>query len=265
MRLLGAIFRALVVVAIVTIPSLLLTDAPAGAVEFSLIIGAIIGIFTVFEYGSGSPGFVDFRFAPPYNRFRVFTITLQIVFLSLVCRAMALDVQSASILNLAQNIAEQLDFPYSPVAHAINVILETTPFSSASTILLVYTISISFAVGIGLTGIFAILLWVFNWPTNRATFNLWVNLPMFQPSEGKYVVKRLRRDATINIVVAIILIYLLPYVPKLGFDWFKVDLFETDQSIVWTTTLWIFVPSGMIARAFAMQKIARIIGRAQRR
>ncbi|MEO1920091.1 MAG: hypothetical protein ABGW81_10390 [Paracoccaceae bacterium] len=43
------------VVVVAAAPSLLLPSASQGAVEFALIIGGIIGIFTFFEYGSATP------------------------------------------------------------------------------------------------------------------------------------------------------------------------------------------------------------------
>ena len=263
MRLFGAIFRAIWVVAIVTIPSLLLASASQGSLEFSLIIGGIVGIFTVFEYGSESPGFVDFRFAPPYNRFRAFTLAIQITAITLVCRAVELDIQNAPILEWAQQAAVALDFPGSPVAQTVDLLIEDATFSDTSAILLVLTASVSFAVGFSLTFLFSSFLWIFNWPVDRANFNLWINLPMFQPSESMAVPNRLRRDAIINIVLAVVLIYALPYALKYGSDLLTADILNSNQAMVWVTTLWVFVPSTLLARSAAMWKIARIIRRAQ--
>ena len=263
MHLVGAIIRALLVVIVVAIPSLLLPSASRGAVEFSLVIGAIIGFFTIFEYGSTNPGFVDFRFAPPYNRFRAFTITSQIVFVTLICRSVELNLHDAAVLEWAQSVGYFLDFKYSPVSEAINIVLSEASFSSTTAILLVYSISMSFALGVGGTLIFAIVLWVFKWPQDRLEFNLWANMPTFQPSEGTSLTKRLRRDAIFNIILAIVLIYALPYIPMYGFDWLTVDIFENNQALVWATTLWVFVPTTLLARAAAMLKIARVISRAQ--
>ena len=265
MRLLGAIFRAIWVVAIVTIPSLLLASASQGSLEFALIIGGIVGIFTVFEYGSENPGFVDFRFAPPYNRFRAFTLAIQITAITLVCRAVELNIQDAPILDWAQQAAVALDFPGSPVARAVDLLIEDATFSDTSAILLVLTTSVSFAVGFALTILFSSFLWIFNWPVDRAAFNLWINLPMFQPSDGMAVPNRLRRDAVVNVLLAVVLIYALPYGLKYGSDLLTAEILNSNQAMVWVTTLWVFVPSTLLARSAAMWKIARIIRRAQYR
>ncbi len=263
MRLLGAIFRAIWVVAIVTIPSLLLASASQGSLEFALIIGGIVGIFTIFEYGSENPGFVDFRYAPPYNRFRAFTLAIQITAITLVCRAVELNIQDAPILEWAQSAAQSLDFAFSPVAVAVDLLLENASFSDTSAFLLILTASVSFAVGFGLTFLFSSFLWLFNWPVDRANFNLWINLPMFQPSDGMAVPNRLKRDALVNIALSVVLIYALPYGLKYGSALLSTDILRSNQAIVWVTTLWVFIPSTLLARASAMWKIARIIRRAQ--
>ena len=263
MRLLGAIFRALLVVVVAAIPSLLLPSASQGAVEFALIIGGIIGIFTFFEYGSTTPGFVDFRFAPPYNRFRAFTIASQVLAITLVSRAVELGLSEAVILDWARQAAQMLDFQYSPVAMAIDAILTDSRFSDTTAILLVYSITTSFVVGVGLTLVLSLILWVFPWPKDRENFNLWANLPTFQPKDGSNIPRRLRRDAYFNIILGLALIYASPLLPTLGLDWLTVDLFENNQAMVWAATLWVFIASSLIARAIAMLKIARILSRAQ--
>lgn len=261
MRLIGAIFRALWVVVITAIPSLLLPSASQGAAEFALIIGGIIGMFTFFEYGSTTPGFVDFRYAPPYNRFRAFTIAAQIISITLVCRAVELGLSDSTIVEWARQGAQLLDFPYSPVSMAIDSVLSDSRFSDTTAILLVYCITTSFIVGIGMTLVFSLLLWVFAWPRDRENFNLWANLPTFQPSEGTSITKRLRRDAIFNVLLGAALIYSLPLIPTYGFDWLTVDIFENSQAMVWATTLWVFIATSLIARAAAMLKIARILSR----
>jgi hypothetical protein len=232
-------------------------------VEFALIIGAIIGMFTFFEYGSTTPGFVDFRYAPPYNRFRAFTIAMQVVTITLVCRAVELGLSDSMLVNWAQQAAQMLDFKYSPVSMAIDNILSDSRFSDTTAILLVYSITTSFVVGVGMTLGLSTLLWVFGWPRDRENFNLWANLPTFQPSDGAAIPKRLRRDAYFNIILGVVLIYALPFIPKYGFDWLTVDIFENNQALLWATTLWVFIATSLIARASAMLKIARILSRVQ--
>lgn len=220
-------------------------------------------MFTFFEYGSSTPGFVDFRYAPPYNRFRAFTIASQILAITLVCRAVELGLSDAVIVDWARQAAQMLDFQFSPVAMAIDAILADSKFSDTTAILLVYCITVSFVVGIGLTVLFSLIIWVFPWPRDRENFNLWANLPTFQPKDGANIPRRLRRDAYFNFVLGIVLIYALPLLPTVGLNWLTVDIFENNQATVWAATLWVFIATSLIARAIAMLKIARILSRAQ--
>ena len=146
---------------------------------------------------------------------------------------------------------------------AIDAVLGDSRFSDTTAILLVYSITASFVVGVGLTLAFALILWIFGWPRNREEFNLWANLPLFQPCEEGSIPNRLRRDAWFNIILGIVLIYALPLIPTYGFDWLTVDIFENNQVMVWAATLWVFIATSLIARASAMLKIARILKRAQ--
>ncbi len=53
-----------------------------------------------------------------------------------------------------------------------------------------------------------------NWPTNSGPFNVWINLPTFDPTTGGDVVQRLERDARFNIVLGFLLPFLIPAVLK---------------------------------------------------
>ncbi len=188
---------------------------------------------------------------------------MQVVTITLVCRAVELGLSDSMLVNWAQQAAQMLDFKYSPVSMAIDNILSDSRFSDTTAILLVYSITTSFVVGVGMTLCLSTLLWVFGWPRDRENFNLWANLPTFQPSDGAAIPKRLRRDAYFNIILGVVLIYALPFIPKYGFDWLTVDIFENNQALLWATTLWVFIATSLIARASAMLKIARILSRVQ--
>jgi len=261
MRLIGAIFRALVIVALVAAPSLILPSASQSGLEFALIIGGIIGAFTLFEYGSGTPGFVDFRFAPPYNRFRVFTIAMQILFISLMVRAYELSIGDFRIVDWAAKLTVWLDFPYSPLTWALDLVLERSDVTGDVLQLLAFSSALSLFFGIGATIVFIVVLWVFDWPRDREHFNLWANLPTFQPSDPKRAVRRLRRDAIVNAILAVVFLYGSPYALVAGFDWFSPALLENHQAQIWIVTLWCFLPATLLARAGALLKIVRILSR----
>ena len=58
--------------------------------------------------------------------------------------------------------------------------------------------------------IFVVLLKFYNWPSRSGAFNVWVNLPTFDPTAGGDVVDRLDRDARINIALGFLLPFLIP-------------------------------------------------------
>jgi len=86
-RLSGGLIRALLVIIIIAAPAFMLPAVSQAAQEISLIVGVIIGAFTMFEYSSSHPGLIDFRFAPPYNRIRFITFCVLVLTLIFLCRA----------------------------------------------------------------------------------------------------------------------------------------------------------------------------------
>ena len=54
---------------------------------------------------------------------------------------------------------------------------------------------------------FVVLVRVMGWPARQGAFNVWVNLPLFDPTAGGDVLYRLQRDARINIALG----FLLPF------------------------------------------------------
>ncbi len=257
-RFVGAFIRALIVVLIVITPAFILPDIGKTTQEMALIIAAIVAGFTLFEYAGKTPGFVDFRFAPPYNRFRIAIIAAQVVALSLLCRASLQEFPQ--ILELADLAVGYDAFPYSPVEMAVAktalVPLTTSPE------LMTQLFSVSFIVAAGLTIGLSVVLWVFGWPTERADFNLWVNLPTFSPSSVSQAEKRMKRDAFINIVLGIGLLYGIPYGFPYVVEILGTGLFENYHSLVWVVALWAFLPALMVTRGLSITKVSRILGKA---
>ncbi|MBL4807055.1 MAG: hypothetical protein JKY31_07165 [Rhodobacteraceae bacterium] len=257
-RFLGALVRALLVVLIIILPSFILPDVGKITRELALIIGGIVAAFTLFEYASKSPGFVDFRFAPPYNRFRIAIIASQVIALSLIFRASVQGIPE--ILEWANKAVEYASFPFSPVELAIAK--TGVDVTSVSAVLLTQIFSASFIIAAGLTVGLSLVLWIFGWPTERAEFNLWVNLPTFSPSSVAEAEKRMKRDAAINIMLGIALLYAVPYGFPYVIDALGAGILENQHSLVWVTALWAFLPALMVTRGIAITKVSRILGNA---
>ncbi|MCF6305866.1 MAG: hypothetical protein L3J33_10905 [Rhodobacteraceae bacterium] len=257
-RIIGAFIRALIVVLIIALPAYLLPDVGKTTQELALIIGAIVGAFTMFEYGGKTPGFFDFRFAPPYNRFRIAIIAAQVIGLSLLCRATIQGIPE--ILELADRAVQYASFPFSPVEMAV---AQTASLSlSTSPELILQLFSTSFVIAAGLAIGLSAVLWIFGWPTGRSDFNLWVNLPTFSPSSVSQAEKRMKRDAGINILLGIGLLYAIPYGFSFIVEVFGTDLFENYHSLVWVVSLWAFLPALLVTRGISITKVSRILGNA---
>ena len=257
-RFVGALIRALILGVIIAAPSFILPDIPNVARELSMIIAAIIAAFALFEYASKLPGFVDFRFAPPYNRFRVGILAGLAIGLSLLVRASING--NTEILALADWSMTYTITPNSPVDFAL---AKTADFQTASSPeLLSRVFSAAFTISVGLTALMSLLLWVFKWPFGRTKFNLWANLPTFAPAEVSLTGRRLRRDGWLNVLFSIGLFYLIPFSFPLIQDKLGPDLFGNSHSLVWVATVWAFLPPLMFIRGTSLIKISRILSKA---
>ncbi len=254
----GALIRALILGAIISAPSYILPNIPNVARELSMIIAGIIAAFVLFEYASKSPGFVDFRFAPPYNRFRVGILAALAIGLSLVLRASVTG--NADILALADKAIAYSVTPNSPVDFALAKI--ATFKTSSSPLLLSRMFSSAFLITVALTALMSTLLWVFKWPFGRTKFNLWANLPTFVPAEIGLTGRRLRRDGYLNIILAPALFYLVPFTFPFIQSTLGPDLFGNAHSLVWVATIWAFLPALAFIRGASMVKISSILSKA---
>lgn len=263
-RFIGALFRAVLVLAIVAAPAFLLPNVSTAAQEISLIVGAIAGAFTLFEYASSHPGLIDFRFAPPYNRMRYATFVVMVVSLIFLCRASAgNDPIGLRIIDLADQASVFVDVPLSPVRIAVALIGEGG--SDEFQLLLLRASSVSFVIAFAAFLFFAIMLWVFRWPVNRDNFNLWINLPTFEPSSGRDVERRLYRDGVANILIGIGLPFMIPVIASRSGGWFDPSVLQNYQPLIWGCAIWAFLPASLIIRGSALIKLGWLVKRARGR
>jgi len=255
---LGALVRAIILGVIIISPAYILPDIPNVVRELALIIAGIIAAFALFEYASKTPGFVDFRFAPPYNRFRVGILAALAIGTSLISRATITG--NADILALADWTIPYTNAENSPVEFALAKIAELN--SPANTELLARTFSGAFFIGVTLTALMSLLLWVFKWPFGRTEFNLWANLPTFTPAEVSLTGRRLRRDGWINIALSLGTFYAIPYAFPILQSRLGPELFDNLHSLVWVTTVWAFLPALLFIRGTSLIKISRILSKA---
>lgn len=252
------------VLIVVATPAFLLPNASQAAQEISLIIGGIAGAFTLFEYASSHPGLVDFRFAPPYNRIRFITFAAQVIALVFLCRAIdGADAFSPDILAYADRAVTVTDVPLSPVRITVAMIADDS--SDAFRELVGRAAAVSFTIAFASFLFFALTLWLFRWPVGRDNFNLWVNLPTFEPTSGRDVERRLFRDGTANLLFGIGLPFVIPVLASRSGGWFDPSVLQNYQPLIWGAALWAFLPASLIIRGAALLKVGWLVKRARGR
>lgn len=263
-RLLGAFIRAVLVLIVVAAPAFLLPSVSTAAQEISLIVGGIAGAFTLFEYASSHPGLIDFRFAPPYNRIRFATFGVQIFVLIILCRSTSgADSFAPEVLALADQAVALVSVPLSPVRVAVEMIGEDG--SELFKLLLQRAAAVSFVIAFASFLFFAVLLWFFRWPVGRDNFNLWINLPTFEPSSGRDVERRLYRDGVANVLIGLGLPFLIPVIASRSGGWFDPSVLKNYQPLIWGCAVWAFLPASLIIRGAALLKLGWLVKRARGR
>ena len=254
----GAIVRSVFVVVLIATPSLLLPGVEADTTQIVALIAIFAAILTMFEYGSAYPGLVEFRDAPPFNRIRFVSLFLTVFLLTVVCRGQLEPTPLTQLVDaIGSVIGRAIDFPYSPVG----LVLAALPSdSSVEQIALLRTAAgISYLISLMSLGVFVVFLRVFDWPTRNGTFNVWINLPTFDPTSGGDVVERLERDARFNIALGFLLPFLTPAVVRAGTDFITPMSIESPHTLIWTMTAWAFLPASLFMRGIAMGRVASMI------
>lgn len=256
--------RGIMVATLVVTPSMLLPGVSNNAIELSALIALLAALLTFVEYNSFFPSFVEFRDAPPVNRIRFAALFSTVLILSLISKH---TVQPTSLTGLFSGlgtmIGRWLDFPYSPV----RLVVLMLPHDAPQQVIDMLRISAGVSYVIALTTVisFLFVVRVLGWPTGNGAFNVWVNLPLFDPTTGGDVVYRLQRDGQINVSFGILLPFIIPAVVKVASDWGNPLMLENPQTLVWTMAAWSFLPASMIMRGVAMMRIADLIEEKRRR
>ena len=107
--------------------------------------------------------------------------------------------------------------------------------------------------------IFVLAMRLIGWPNRMGSFNVWINLPTFDPTTGGDVVERLTRDSRFNIALGFLLPFLLPITMKLASLSFTPVTLESPHTMIWTMSAWAFLPASLFMRGIAMGRVARMI------
>jgi len=256
-QLVGAFVRAILVALLIATPSLVLPGVSSAAQDISLVFALVGAALTLFEYGSSHPGMVEFRFAPPFNRIRYISFFLTVLLLAVMFRH---EIGGSNVTSVVSEIGlligRAMDFPFSPVRILTSLLSNGGTSDNYETIR--SAAGISYVVSLLSLAIFAIFIRVLSWPLGRGSFNLWVNLPLFDPASSFDVEDRLTRDARVNVIFGFTLPFLLPLVAEVSSSYYDFSGFSS-QTLIWTVAVWAFLPASLFMRGIALGRIAHLI------
>lgn len=263
-RLPGALVRAILVVLLVATPSLLLPGVSPDGKQIVALVAIFGAALTIFEYASAYPGLIEFRDAPPFNRIRFISLFITVFLLSVILRGQTEPTTLTQFIHaIGALIGYAIDFPYSPVRLVLLMLPENT---SPEHIAMVRTAAgMSYLISLVTLAIFLITLRLKNWPSGSGAFNVWINLPTFDPTAGTDVVRRLERDAAFNIVLGFTLPFLTPVAVQAASSLFGSVTLENPQTLIWTVSAWAFLPASLFMRGIALGRVAEMIAEKRRR
>lgn len=260
----GALARAILIALLVATPALLMPSTAPDTAQIVIVLSFIAGFMTFIEYYGVYPSIIEFRFAPPFNRIRFFTLAVILITLSLILRGE--DNPSASTVLLtqfAQGLGDAVDFPYSPVRLVVLIMPAEADAALIETVRM--AAGVAYTASLAMILVFLTLVRLLGWPARAGAFNVWVNLPLFDPTGGGDVLFRLRRDAGLNVVLGALLPFLIPAAVSAASNMIAPISIANPQTLIWTMTAWAFLPASMLMRGIAMSRIADMIEDKRRR
>lgn len=263
-RMSGAALRGLFVAVLIAIPSLMLPEVASDESQIVVLVALLAAFLTFIEYNAKAPIIVEFRDAAPFNRLRFIVLFVTVFMLTEIASGKTEPtVLTQALTSLGTIIGNAIDFPFSPVRlivlmlpHDVNPDLISDVRSAAGIAYLVSLIAMAR---------FIIMVRYGRWPVKNGSFNVWVNLPLFDPTAGGDVLLRLQRDGRFNIAFGFLLPFVIPAVVKATSDLVDPITLANPQTLIWTITAWAFLPASMIMRGIALMRIASMIGEKRRR
>jgi hypothetical protein len=251
-----AFLRAIFVALLVAMPQLLLQPEHTQATQLVALAALIAGGFTFVEYVAPAPSLMEFRDARPYNRIRAIFMILGILAACVMFRP-GWDAQP--LHDLLHHLGEAWHdglMPWTPV----HLLVGSLPADADPHLVRSVQAAATAIYGLSLLMILTFLVAVrwLNWP-GHGVFNVWVNLPQFDPMAGGDVVKRLQHDAQVNLALGLLLPMIAPMVADLLSAPFDGIALREPAALVWTLMLWAFLPASLAMRGLALHRLASLI------
>lgn len=262
-RLTSASVRAVLVMVVVATPSALLPGITADTKQMVALVALFAGLLTFVEYNADYPSLVEFRDAPPFNRIRFLMLFATVFSLTAIEHGRSQPSTFTEFFDaIGTLIGLSMDFPYSPVRLATLMLADDAPATMVNA--LRTAAGMAYLISLISLGVFTALMRAGHWPSRGAAFNVWINLPTFDPTAGDDVVRRLTRDARVNIALGFLLPFITPAVVRIASNGFEPIALSSPQTLIWTMTAWAFLPASLFLRGIAMGRVAEMIRETRR-
>lgn len=243
---------------LVATPSILLPGTGPDTQQMAALVALFAGALTFAEYNATYPGLIEFRDAPPFNRVRFMMLFITVFALTIIARGRTEPTTMTEFVSAVGGlIGKSMDFPYSPVRLAVLMMADGAPPEQVWAVRT--AAGMAYLTSLISLAIFVILMRIGGWPQRGQAFNVWINLPTFDPTAGGDVVDRLTRDARINIALGFLLPFVIPAVIKVASPGFEPLRLEAPQILIWTVTAWAFLPASLFMRGIAMGRVSDMI------
>ena len=249
---------------LISMPSLLLSSTHSDTTVIVALVALVGAAFTFVEYNSAYPSFVEFRDAPPFNRIRFMALFATVFALAVICRGKTdPSTLTRAFTVVGTDLGHIIDFPYSPVRLIVLMLPDNASEALVSSVRT--AAGISYAVSIMSLAAFVAILRVNRWPSRLGAFNVWTNLPTFDPTAGGDVVERLQRDSSANLIIGFLLPFMIPAIVKMTGTIFNPISLENPHTLIWMMTAWAFLPASLLMRGIALGRVAQMIANQRRR
>ncbi|SHG84325.1 hypothetical protein [Cognatishimia maritima] len=257
-QFISAITRAILVAFLVALPAILLPSAHSDSSPIVLLIAFFAAVLVFIEYYATYPSIIEFRYAPPFNRLRYVAVLITVFAIASVVRnASEPNVLNGLLTSVATLAGGMLDFPFSPVRLVTLTVPVSEEFAAVDLVRMAAGTAYVFSL-ISLI-VFYFLVRVLDWPARNGAFNVWVNLPLFDPTVGGDVLPRLTRDGRLNVALGLTLPFFFPAFFKAISDIVAPSALTNPQTLIWMVAIWAFFPAGLVMRGIAMIRIAAMI------
>lgn len=257
-RATSAAVRAFLVMILVVLPSVILPGIGTDTKQIVALVALFAGGLVFFEYNAIYPSLVEFRDGAPYNRIRYLMLLTMVLILSVIVADREDPTTLSGLVRaLGEVVGRALDFAYSPVRLATLMLSDNGTPEQINDIRIAS--GMAYLISLLSLAIFVIVLKIVGWPSTTSAFNVWVNLPTFEPTAGGDVVDRLERDSRLNLAVGFLLPFVVPALVVLLTAGLPADTITAPQTLIWTIAALAYLPASLLMRGVAMARIADMI------